>query len=183
MSQPNPNPYAPPNAPIERAPELAPEAPLAREGLEGLGGWLALVGFGLIVSPLRLLIFTLQTYAPLVRDGSLRAIATPQSPDFHPALAAIVVIQALANVFCFAFGIWLIVLFFQKSRRFPPRYVALAAFSVAIIIADALALGSLGIGSPWDAETVREFSRSLITLLVWGPYMFMSKRVKNTFVH
>ena len=111
----------------------------------------------------------MQTYAPLVRDGTLRAIATPESADFHPALAAIVVVEALANMFCLAFGIWLIVLFFQKSRRFPVRFVALAAFSVAIILADALVLGALDIGSPWDAEGVREFSRSLITLLVWGP--------------
>lgn len=181
MSQPIPNPYSPPNAPVVREPEPAPVSS-SREGPEGLGGWLALVGFGLIVSPIRLLSFTVQTYAPLVRDGTFQDIATPGSDSFHPALAALIVVEALANLFCLAFGIWLIVLYFQKSRRFPMRFVALAALSVTIIVADALAIAALDLGSPWDAEGVRELVRSLISLLVWGPYMFLSKRVKNTFV-
>jgi hypothetical protein len=33
-----------------------------------------------------------------------------------------------------------------------------------------------------DAQARREFLSAVLTLLVWGPYMFMSKRVKNTFV-
>lgn len=142
-----------------------------------------MVGFGLIVSPIRLLIYIVQTFAPLVREGTFLALATPGSESFHPTLAALIVVEALANVFFLAFGIWLIALFFQKSRRFPMRYVTLAALSVTIILADSLALTALDLGSPWDVEGVRELVRSLISLLVWGPYMLLSTRVKNTFVH
>jgi Protein of unknown function (DUF2569) len=123
-----------------------------------------------------------QAYIPLFRDGTFQALASPGSVEFHPALAALIVFEALANVFCLVFGIWLIVLFFQKSRRFPKRYVLLAAFSLAAILADSIVLTALDIGSPWDSVAIQELSRASIGLLIWGPYMYMSKRVKNTFV-
>ena len=141
-----------------------------------------MVGIGLFVAPIRVLIFVVQTYPPLIRDGSFRAIATPGSASFNAPLAALIALEAFANIFCFAFGIWLIVLFFRKSRRFPMRYVVLSALSIAIIVADSISIGALGIDSPWDTQGRREFVRSVTNLLVWGPYMFMSKRVENTFV-
>jgi hypothetical protein len=182
MSQSIPNPYSPPKAPVVQEPQPPPESALAREGPEGLGGWLILVGLGLLVSPIRLVIFIAQTYVPLVRDGTLQALATPGSESFRPVFAALIVVEALANIFCLGFAIWLIVLFFQKSRRFPLRYVTLAALSVAIILADSFAISALELGSPWDAEGMQELIRSLIGLCVWGPYMYISTRVENTFV-
>jgi hypothetical protein len=183
MSQPSPNPYSPPNAPVVQEPQLPPESALAREGPEGLGGWLVLVGLGLLISPIRLLIFIAQTFVPLVRDGTIQALATPGSELFRPMFAALIALEAAANIFCMLFAIWLIVLFFRKSRRFPLGYVTLAGLSVAIILADSFATAALDLGSPWDAEGMQELMRSLIALFVWGPYMFMSTRVKNTFIH
>jgi hypothetical protein len=177
-----PNPYSPPRAPVELEPEQPPEATLPREGPKGLAGWLVIVAIGLIISPIRVIFYCVQTYVPMVRDGTIQALMTPGSESFHLPLAALLIFEALANAVSVSFGIWLVVLFFQKSRRFPVRYVILAAFSVTVILGDAYAIASLGLGSPWDADTIREMIRSIIGLLVWGPYMFLSKRVENTFV-
>jgi hypothetical protein len=182
MSEPVPNPYSPPKAPVVQEPEPVAEPSLARDGPEGLGGWLVIVAISLVVSPIRLVLFIVQTYLPLVRDGTFLALITPASERFHPMLASIIVLEVIVNAFFIAFSIWLIVLFFQKSRRFPLRFVILSVLSVVFILGDTLAVAALDLGSPWDAEGIRELMRGLFALCVWGPYMFVSARVNNTFV-
>jgi hypothetical protein len=36
---------------------------------------------------------------------------------------------------------------------------------------------------PFGASAVRDIAKPLIALIIWGPYMYLSRRVKNTFVY
>jgi hypothetical protein len=44
--------------------------------LKGLGGWLILVGIGVVLAPVRLLITLVKTYKPIFEDGIWEALTT-----------------------------------------------------------------------------------------------------------
>ena len=49
-----------------------------------LGGWLILVGLGVVVSPFRLLMNTLPAYEPLLQSDISDALTNPDSAAYHP---------------------------------------------------------------------------------------------------
>lgn len=148
----------------------------------GLGGWLILVGIGLIFAPIRLIVHVIQTYPSIFRDGAWQTLATPGSDLYHPLWAPLLIGEIVGNAMFIAAGIALVVLFFRRSSRFPKFYLALMVASVVFILANAwLVTLVLPTEAIFDAETATEFWRSAITLAVWGPYLMVSKRVKNTF--
>jgi hypothetical protein len=53
----------------------------------GLGGWLIVVGLGLIVVPIRMLIILAQAFPPIVRDGAWEVLTTPGGERYHPLWA------------------------------------------------------------------------------------------------
>lgn len=151
--------------------------------LSGLGGWLILVGIGLFVAPIRLLIFVVQTYPPIFRDGSWELLTTPGIESYHKLWAPLLVGEIIVNLILISAGVVLIVLFFRRSRRFPSLYIAVMVASLIFIIVDAWMLTLILPNEPmFNSESAREAFRSAGALLVWGPYMSVSKRVKNTFV-
>lgn len=153
------------------------------ERLSGLGGWLILVGIGLFVAPTRWLIFVVQTYPPIFRDGNWELVTTPGTESYHQLWAPLLIGEIVGNILFIVAGIFLIFLFFQRSRRFPSLYIAMMVANLMFIIADAWLLTFILPNEPmFDSDTVREAGRSAGALLVWGPYMSVSERVKNTFV-
>jgi hypothetical protein len=149
----------------------------------GLGGWLILVGLGLIVAPIRLLIYLVQTFPPIFRDGAWEVLTTPGSDAYHPLWASLLVGEIACHLVFVGAEIALLVFFFQHSRRFPTLYIVVAIANLLFIIADAW-LGSLVLPDEpmFDPDTARELGRSVVGVAVWVPYMLVSKRVKNTFI-
>jgi len=50
--------------------------------LKGLGGWLILVGIGVVLSPIRLLGLIIQVYKPIFEDGTWEALTTVGSESY-----------------------------------------------------------------------------------------------------
>ena len=56
-------------------------------------------------------------------------------------------------------------------------------FTLIFIVLDAWAIKAALPNEPvFDADTTKELVRTLIGVLIWGPYMLVSKRVKATFI-
>ncbi len=73
--------------------------------------------------------------------------------------------------------------FFNKSRDFPKWYIGIAVFSLVFIVADAFAIKLVLPNEPvFDPDIIKELMRSVIMVVVWVPYMLVSKRVKATFI-
>ena len=51
--------------------------------LKGLGGWLVLVGIGVVISPIRLLVTLVPTYKPIFEGGTWEAITTVGSEAYE----------------------------------------------------------------------------------------------------
>lgn len=178
----NPNPYQPPEY-LPQAPE--PVATADQPGQPaGLGGWLILVAIGLIISPLRLAAVVVLTYFPLFQDGIWDTLTTPGGEQYHPLWAPLLIFEIVCNLGFIIAYTTLVLIFFRKSRYFPKVYIVLAIINLCFMVLDAwLVSFVLPNQAMFDPDTVKEVSRALVSAAVWIPYMLVSKRVKNTFVH
>jgi branched-subunit amino acid transport protein len=156
---------------------------MTEENLEGLGGWLVLVGLGIIISPLRIIVQVFQAYSEMFSNGSWAVLTTPGTEAYNPLWAPILFGEMAINGGLVLAWIFIAFLFFSKKKVFPKWYIGILLFTLSFILVDALVVKSvLPDESVFDAETTKEFGRSLVVTLIWVPYMLVSKRVKATFV-
>jgi hypothetical protein len=153
------------------------------KSLEGLGGWLILVGLGIVLSPLRIVYFIIQTYSEVFTNGSWEILTTPGNASYNHLWAPLLIGELAINIGLLLTWVFIAYLFFTKKRLFPKFYIAILLFTLAFILIDSLAMKSVLPDEPvFDEATIMEFVRSLIASLIWVPYMLVSKRVKATFV-
>lgn len=163
---------------------VRPAAPQPRAVPEpkGLGGWLIVVGIGLVVAPVRIAVACVQTYVPLFQNGAWQLLTTPGTGTYHPLWAPVLLGELLVNLGFFAAFLVLIFLFVRRARMFPRLYIAVLALNLAFLFVDALLLDSLA-ASGSQTETVwTPLLQGLASAAIWIPYMLRSRRVRNTFV-
>lgn len=154
-----------------------------KDNLKGLGGWLILVGIGVVVAPIRLIYEYGPMYYSIFTDGSFEVLTTPGTEAYNSLWGPLLIGEALGNTFLVLASIYLVYLFFTKHYLFPKIYIAIILFSLVFITLDAW-VGSLVITDEpmFDPATTKEFTRSLVGAVIWIPYMLVSKRVKATFI-
>jgi hypothetical protein len=59
------------------------------KNLDGLGGWLIIVGLGIIISPLRVIVQLFPLYSEMISTGSWAALTTPGTEAYNPLWAPI----------------------------------------------------------------------------------------------
>ena len=151
--------------------------------IKGLGGWLILVGIGVIIAPIRLLVMNIPNYVHIFKNGTWEALTTVGSESYRPFWEPLLIGELTYISIMAALSIYLIYLFFSKHYLFPKLYIILAALSIIFIILDTWLANIVLPNKPmFDPETTREFVRILITALIWVPYILFSRRVKATFV-
>lgn len=151
--------------------------------LKGLSGWLILVGLGIVISPIKLLITLFGTYKPLIENGTWQALTTEGSEVYNPYFSSLLVGEIAFNTLMLIISVYLIYLFFSKHYLFPKVYIGIVAVTLIFIPLDAWIVTKIFPEVPmFDAETTKEFARTLVSGLIWVPYMLVSKRVQITFV-
>jgi hypothetical protein len=170
------NPYAPPQSPVS-------DAPPAVEGPKGIGGWLLLPVIGLFVFPIRCLISLATDYVPIFQTGAWAVLTTPGSARYHALWAPVLVGEIAFNVAFLALDLWLLVLLFTKSWRFPKVFIWFAGLNLGFIVLDAVVGNQIpAVAQASGDGSAKEIGRAFVLVAVWVPYMLKSKRVKNTFV-
>ena len=156
----------------------APAVP-ARDGPEGIGGWLLLPLVGLLVMPLRGLRL-------LLGDASwpieiIRLLSRGQKAFLVGEFGLNVVLLVVMPVV-------LLVLLVKHKRRFPGLYAAWGIVSLVfligdLIVGDAMFPGAFGEGGvePYDETTINEIIQVIVLVVIWVPYMLLSRRSRNTF--
>ena len=149
----------------------------------GLGGWLILVGIGVVLTPIRLLGELGQIYGPFFSDGLYEVLTTPGTDAYHPLWSTIIWGEVIGNVIILLATIYLIFMFFGKKALFPKLYIWIAVGSGVFFVLDALLVKMVLPEVPFfDPDTVKGLIQGVMTLVIWVPYMMLSKRVKVTFV-
>ena len=150
----------------------------------GLGGWLILVGIGVVVSPFVIGLSSYGTFMPIFEDGSWEYLTTPGTEGYHSWWGPVVIGEIAFNFALLVGHVILIALFFLKKKLFPSMYILLVVINIVGVLADAAIAKVLLPDIPFfDEETKRTLLRSLFSAMIWVPYMHVSRRVKATFVN
>jgi hypothetical protein len=154
------------------------------KSLNGLGGWLILIGIGIVFGPLQMLMEFIPLYSEMFTNGSYEVLTTPGSIAYNPFWAPVVITELLVNILILLTAVYIAVKFFTKKSNFPKWYIGLAVFTLVFLVIDAFAIKLvLPNAAVFDPDTVKEIFLQVFRVLVWVPYMLKSKRVKATFVN
>jgi hypothetical protein len=82
------------------------------------GGWLILIGIGIVISPLRIIQLLTFTHVPIFTDGTWEVLTTVGSEAYSPLWGPILSIEITINILLLASSIYLIYLFFKKKKIF-----------------------------------------------------------------
>jgi hypothetical protein len=160
----------PPNLPASYPPIAHPYP-----HLEGLEGWLLVVGFGLVISPFQLAHTIMTGNIPLLTDPAHRALIFE-----HGGIAALALVAAGANVVFLVAILYLNYLFFTRSLLFPRGMILYYALRTCELLVLAVAFSAASAPPEFQGAWSRAL-RAVIGSAIWVPYFFMSRRVKVTF--
>ena len=163
--------YDPPAAPFK--------GPILR-----LDGWLVLVGFGVVLRPL------VEFFTTIFAGDSFNAevwitLMTGGAEGNSSLLLALITMEIVAGCTSLVLGILVAVLYFKRRTSLPRLYsihlVGIALWSILDVVIYAVATNGAG-GFDEYASDIGTIIGGLIGAAIWIPYMFVSQRVKATFV-
>ena len=166
-------------ASIPGKPALVVAAP---SHLQGLGGWLILVGISLVLRPFSLASTSLHTVQPLLNLSRWQLLTDPEASSYHAVLPPLLLAEATFNVFLLASSITVLILFFRKSYQFPKWMCVILITAAVGQCGDTVASSLLFSDKNLSSEQIRAMAQSLVGALIWVPYFLVSKRVKATFI-
>ncbi|MBV1959308.1 MAG: DUF2569 domain-containing protein [Pseudomonadales bacterium] len=151
--------------------------------LKGLRGWLILIGLGLVFSPIRLVATCYPLFSQIFTDGTWEIVTTQGSEFYHPIWAPLLIGELIFNVGLVLLCLYLMYLFFTRAQLFPKVYIFMMVISFVFILFDAWISTIVLPDEPmFDPDTTKGFINAIIGVIVWVPYMLVSRRVKATFV-
>jgi Protein of unknown function (DUF2569) len=160
------------------------------EGPRGLGGWLILVGIGLLFGLVNRSFAVVRTIT-LFTKGTVQRLSVPQSVGYIPGNTGIMEFTLGVQIAFLAFNILLAILFTKESRSFPRWFVAFLCLSVISggvnhwFFSHAVAGSSVQVQERLQPALHYGFLRVIgagISATLWTVYMTRSRRVKATFV-
>ncbi len=163
--------------------QISPVPPIIESSVSGLGGWLILVGLGLVFSAFRLIFVMIRT-SNLFSLWKWQALTTPGGISYQPAMAPLLIFEFLGYLTTMALCLFALVLFFQKRRFFPRWFIGMLIFNATFILLDSVAAKMLIHSSNPQSEITmtRNLAQVVVGCSIWIPYMCVSRRVKATFV-
>jgi hypothetical protein len=152
--------------------------------LEGIEGWLLLVGIGVILNPVRLAFGLVTTYSAFFSSGVWEKLTNPVSTDYHPLWSVILISESVISCLLLLAWLYMPILFFKKKKQFPWWFIGILSASFVFSVADNLVISSvLPTGRPLNFLASRETLQAFMVAVIWIPYMLISKRVKATFIN
>ena len=101
----------------------------------GLDGWLMLVYFGLIVTPIWILVESRDTKS-IFTDGSWAALTTPGAEAYIPHYKSIMIFGVCSQLARLLFSVILLILFSREHYLFPRAYIAFRVFDLSFHLLD-----------------------------------------------
>ncbi|HEU4555275.1 MAG TPA: DUF3857 domain-containing protein [Chitinophaga sp.] len=142
-----------------------------------IGGWLFLLGFGIVFSPVSILINILGS--GFFNNANWENINHAQDGQVR----LLVFIGELAgNVFLCVYATLLVLLFVKKRDTFPAACIVFYAATLTVQLLDYIVVGALNKNYAWSHDQASGIFRSIIAAAIWIPYLLKSERVRKTFI-
>lgn len=137
-------------------------------GYRGLSGWLILVILGLFITTGYSGYQFLDTFFGDTKYGENTGLF---AYDFF----SMGLLTALA--------VYVIYLFFAQKSTFPKYYFSLLISLMVVNIVTLMIASAYSVAGDDFAEYTNNVARSVVQAIIWGMYIFKSKRVKATFIN
>lgn len=162
-------------------PPARPRIHIIGTKLEGFGGWLLLFGIGAIVRPFLLIKQMYEGIYALDVSG-WNALTQVGSANYHPLWEPVLLMDTVFVSMLIPISLLILVLFFKRRTSTP---LIMAVFFVCLTLYHGLSVVVYnelpGIGPEYKTDASKTLLKSLFTIVVWVPYLFLSRRVRNTF--
>ena len=89
---------------------------------ERIGGWLILLGIGLVISPFKVGVTMVKDLWPAFTNGHLELLTTPGSHAYHPLWAPLLIFEVVGNTGTIVMCLVTLWFFFHKVPGGPPTY-------------------------------------------------------------
>jgi hypothetical protein len=141
----------------------------------GRKGWLALLGFGVSMTPLRLIVDTARL-VPVLSATNLAALSLDES---RKGMVPVLVFELVADIALVVVAFFVAYLYWAKRRTFPLMFVVMGVVSVTVTVLDQV------LSSQWSQDDKMAFPSTFVSVVVaimWMIYVLNSERVKATFL-
>ena len=150
---------------------------------KGLGGWLILVGIGVVINPINQIYQFNLIYKDTIGAVYWKFLITPNSESYIPYLQPLIISELIGCVIFTIASLYIIYLFFKEKKLFPKFFCYFMFFIALWVYVDAFFAMLVFPDEPLDSETIREMIQVIIVCSIWIPYMLVSKRVAATFIN
>ncbi len=148
----------------------------------GIRGWLALVGLGLLVSPVIIARDLLENFPGIFIQSRWNSLTTPGLPAYHPFYGIILIGELVINIGLIFLSVITLIYFLRKKKETPRLMIIWLLASSLLPLIDTLAVWLAGLTDSPFANLQAQGIRALGSVVIWIPYFLTSKRVKATFV-
>lgn len=150
---------------------------------KGLGGWLILLGIGIVFNPPKLIYSTYTIFKRCFSENNWSLITSPSSPNYHALLKSAIIFELVANIIMIILSLGVLFLFFKKSKHFPKAWISTFIFLLITHVIDMVLCKQIPLIGEYELRDLyNTLFRTIGSLAIWFPYLIKSKRVKNTFV-
>lgn len=147
---------------------------------KGLGGWLILLGIGIVLNPLNSIYSTYTIFKACFSEGRWSILTAPTSEAYHALLKPTIIFEFVTNIIIIILSLTVLILFFKKSKYFPKAWIITFISIILFLVIDIVLCNQIP-SIPVD-DLYNQLVKTIIPLAIWGTYLKTSKRVKNTFV-
>lgn len=164
----------------KRAVPLPPPAE-ALPQYTGLGGWLILVAIHQLVRPFVFIVTLVQLFPTLFNLETWVRFTQPGAANFHPYWKPLLLAEFFGNLVLLAASGLLLLLFFRKRAVWPRCYAIFLFVILAFSLIEFWFGQEVPVASGMQPENIRDLIEVIVSVAIWVPYCFVSKRVKATF--
>jgi hypothetical protein len=154
---------------------------------DSIGGWLILVGIGILITPFVLSYGVIKLYSNVININYYYYYFNEASRDYHPLRGYYEILLNFGNIFFIVASVFLIALFLQKRSSFRIYYCAYRIINVVFLIIDLILIYTF-VENPISAENrilinteAAALGKVVFQSCIWVPYIWFSERSKHTF--
>ncbi|MEO7934525.1 MAG: DUF3857 domain-containing protein [Chthoniobacterales bacterium] len=169
-------------ATIRRGPPPLPSDYLQNyHSLEGLSGWLIVLGFGICVRPIYLLVVGGQAVSQVSKLETWNQLTTPGLGAYHPLWAPWLLFELTFNGIALVASVFIAIWFFKKRAIFPRSLIIFLSYCILGALVDYLFGLNIPAAKTSLPESAKTLGQNVFGAAIWIPYLLVSQRVKETF--
>lgn len=145
-------------------------------------GWFLLAA-GMILFPLRIVLFLYEDLSPAFAPVAWGLLTTPGTSAYHPLNKPVLLFELAGNLLLLAGSLVLAWFFVRRSRRYPALMAGLLGLAVVFYLGDYYAAHQLpAVADQPDPDSIRDLVVAFVVAAGVIGYLLCSKRVKETFI-